>query len=93
MGRREAENEELKELLLLYWELTSGAMNLKRPLCKLLFTDAKDKSGEEYITRIQERIEKIINRKAKKSLTFKKGIPYYMVGATEFINSVLGTEE
>lgn len=93
MAKRDIDNEELKELLLLYWELTSGAMNLKKPLCKLLFTGSKDKSGEEYITKIQERIEKIINRKSKKSLTFKKGIPYYIVGATEFINSVLGTEE
>lgn len=93
MVRSHNDIEDLRELLLLYWEITSGAMNLKKPLCKLLFTGAKDKSGEEYIIKIQERIEKIINRKVKKSLTFKKGIPYHIVGATEFINSVLGTEE
>lgn len=85
--------DDLKDLLLLYWEITHGAMNLKKPLCKLLFTGAKDKSGEEYIIKLQDRIESMINRKLKKSLTFKKGIPYYITGATEFINSVLGTEE
>jgi uncharacterized membrane-anchored protein YitT (DUF2179 family) len=94
MDKSERQNiEETKDLLMLYYKITSGAMSLKKPLCKLLFTGAKDKSGENYITEIQEEIERIINRKLKKSLTFKKGIPYYMVGATEFINSVLGTEE
>lgn len=94
MVRKEIEiQEDVKELLMLYYALTKGAMDLKKPLCKLLFTGAKDKSGEEYIIEIQDKIERIINRKLKKSLTFKKGIPYYMVGVTEFINGVLGTEE
>jgi len=87
------DREDLKDLLLLYWEISKGAMELESPKCKLWFTGSRNKPIEEYVTKIQERIEKIINRKLKNSLTFKKGIPYYMVGATEFINSVLGTEE
>ena len=86
------DDEDLRELLMLYHQVTSGAMNLKKPLCKLLFTGAKNKSGEEYIIEIQSIIERIINRKLKKNLTFKKGIPYYICGATEFINSVLSEE-
>ncbi|HQN73931.1 MAG TPA: hypothetical protein PLB16_10990 [bacterium] len=87
------DNEEIRELLLLFWEVSRGAMELESTKCKLWFTGNRNKSTEEYVTKIQERIEKMINRKLKNSLTFKKGIPYYMVGATEFINSVLGTEE
>jgi hypothetical protein len=87
------DKEDLRELLLLFWEVSRGAMELESPKCKLWFTGRKNKPTEEYVTKIQERIEKMINRKLKNSLTFKKGIPYYMVGATEFINSVLGTEE
>lgn len=90
---RKEELQEIKDLLVLYHEITFGAMQIKKPWWKLLFTHQKCTEGEEYIEKIQGKVESLINKKLKKNLTFQKGIPYYMVGATEFINSILGTEE
>lgn len=84
------ENEQLlKDLVTLLFKVNKGAMELKKPLRKLLFTHSQDKTGEQYIEAIQTEIEQIINRHAKKSLTLRKGIPYSIPVATVFINQVL----
>lgn len=84
------ENEQLvKDLIMLLFKVNKGAMDLKKPLRKLWFTRYQDETGDKYIEDIQTEIEKIINRYAKKSLTFRKGIPYSIPDATVFINNVL----
>lgn len=83
------DREKVKDLAMLYYLVTKGAMDIPEKKWKLWFTHQEEPSVEAYIEQIQNKIEVMLQRELKKSLTLRKGIPYSIVGVTEFIDEFL----
>lgn len=83
------DKQKVKDLAFLYYLVTKGAMDIPDKKWKLWFTHQEEPSVEAFIEQIQTKIESILQRETKKSLTLRKGIPYSIVGATEFIDEFL----
>ena len=83
------DKEKVKDLATLYYLVTKGAMDIPDKKWKLWFTHQEEPSVEEFIESIQSKIEAMLRKETKNSLTLRKGIPYSIVGVTEFIDEFL----